>query len=56
LADELIQSKKEQAGHVMLVDLVRNDLGKVCLPHAVKVKKNWELEKYPSCWPDIHTR
>lgn len=44
--EELFKSKKEQAEHVMLVDLARNDLGKVCLPHTIKVSRNMELEKY----------
>lgn len=46
LAEELFQSEKERAEHVMLVDLARNDLGKVCLPHTIKVKEKMNLEKY----------
>jgi len=46
LAEELFQSEKEIAEHVMLVDLARNDLGKVCLPHSIKVIEKMNLEKY----------
>ena len=46
LAGELYKSEKERAEHVMLVDLARNDLGRVCLPHTVKVKQKMQLEKY----------
>lgn len=46
LAEELFQSEKERAEHVMLVDLARNDLGRVCLPHTIKVQEKMNLEKY----------
>jgi anthranilate synthase component 1 len=46
LAEELFQSEKEIAEHVMLVDLARNDLGKVSLPNTIKIKEKMNLEKY----------
>ena len=46
LAAELFQSEKERAEHVMLVDLARNDLGKVCFPHTIKLEEKMNLEKY----------
>jgi anthranilate synthase component 1 len=46
LQEELLSSEKEIAEHVMLVDLARNDLGKVCLPHSIKLKEKMKLEKY----------
>lgn len=45
-AEELFQSEKEKAEHVMLVDLARNDLGRVCLPHTIKIEEKMNLEKY----------
>ncbi|MEI5909517.1 aminodeoxychorismate synthase, component I [Bacillus spongiae] len=46
LADELIQNEKERAEHVMLVDLERNDLGRVCQYGTVEVDEFMVIEKY----------
>jgi anthranilate synthase component 1 len=43
---ELLASKKERAEHVMLVDLGRNDLGRVCDFGSVKVTEEMVIEKY----------
>ncbi len=43
---ELMESAKEQAEHIMLVDLERNDLGKVCEYGSVKVDELLTIEKY----------
>ncbi|MFA5159445.1 MAG: anthranilate synthase component I family protein [Candidatus Omnitrophota bacterium] len=42
----LLQNEKEKAEHLMLVDLERNDLGRVCDYRSVKVKEFMTLEKY----------
>jgi para-aminobenzoate synthetase component 1 len=42
----LLQNEKEKAEHLMLVDLERNDLGRVCSYRSVKVKAFMTLEKY----------
>ncbi|MEK3890185.1 anthranilate synthase component I family protein [Bacillus sp. FSL K6-3431] len=46
LANELMENKKEQAEHIMLVDLERNDIGKVCAYGSVKVDELMTVEKY----------
>lgn len=46
LADELIENEKERAEHVMLVDLERNDLGRVCKYGTVEVNEFMVIEKY----------
>lgn len=46
LAEELLADTKERAEHLMLVDLGRNDLGRVCLPGTVDVADFMSIEKY----------
>ncbi|MGC8661292.1 MAG: anthranilate synthase component I [Nitrososphaeria archaeon] len=46
LERELMASEKERAEHMMLVDLARNDMGKVCMPGTVKVTELMYVEKY----------
>ncbi len=46
LAAELMKDKKELAEHVMLVDLGRNDLGRVCETGTVKVSEFMVIERY----------
>jgi anthranilate synthase component 1 len=46
LADELLADPKERAEHVMLVDLGRNDLGRVCDYGTVKVTDMMYVERY----------
>lgn len=49
-ARELVASGKDQAEHVMIVDLERNDLGRVCVPGSVRVPELAALEGHPSVW------
>lgn len=44
--NELISDPKEQAEHVMLVDLGRNDLGRVAKPGSVKLERYMEVERF----------
>ena len=46
LAEQLQRDPKERAEHVMLVDLGRNDLGRVARPGTVTVSKYMEVERY----------
>ncbi|MCD6575521.1 anthranilate synthase component I [Candidatus Aerophobetes bacterium] len=46
LAKELLSNTKERAEHIMLVDLGRNDLGRVCNYGTVKVGELFSLERY----------
>src|SRR3989339_170219 len=46
LKTKLLNDKKEKAEHIMLVDLERNDLGRVCKYGTVKVTEMMKLEKY----------
>ena len=46
LEKELLGDDKERAEHVMLVDLARNDLGRVCDPGTVKVTRMMEVERF----------
>ena len=46
MAEELQVSEKERAEHIMLVDLARNDLGRVCEAGTVQVTSLMAIERY----------
>jgi para-aminobenzoate synthetase component I len=48
LADELLSSSKDRAENIMIVDLERNDLGRICRYGSVKVSELTVLEKFPT--------
>ncbi len=50
LARELLSHPKEQAEHIMLIDLERNDLGRVCRPGTIEVNELMILES----WQHVH--
>lgn len=46
LADELLADPKERAEHLMLIDLARNDIGRVAMTGTVRVTEQMAIEKY----------
>lgn len=55
LAELLAADPKERAEHVMIVDLVRNDLGRVAIPGSVHVPKLMHLEAFRGVWHGVST-
>lgn len=50
LAEQLKKNQKERAENVMIVDLLRNDLGRVAVTGSVQVPRLFETEPYPTLW------
>lgn len=49
-AQQLLQSAKDRAENLMIVDLLRNDIGKLAIPGTVHVPNLFTLEQYPTLW------
>ncbi|OZI77797.1 aminodeoxychorismate synthase component I [Bordetella genomosp. 12] len=50
LAGQLLASEKDRAENLMIVDLLRNDLGRLARPGSVSVDALFSLERYPTVW------
>lgn len=53
--EELLLSKKERAEHTMIVDLIRNDLGKICEIGSIKMTKDFEIKDFINLYHLIST-
>jgi para-aminobenzoate synthetase/4-amino-4-deoxychorismate lyase len=49
-ADWLLNSEKDRAENVMIVDMVRNDLGRIAKVGSVRADKLFQIERYPTVW------
>jgi para-aminobenzoate synthetase/4-amino-4-deoxychorismate lyase len=49
-AEALRLSEKDRAENIMIVDMIRNDIGRVAIPGSVETLSTYDIEKYPTIW------
>jgi para-aminobenzoate synthetase component 1 len=55
LRDELLNSAKDRAENIMIVDLLRNDIGRICDFGSVRIEKLCDLEEHPTLFHLVST-
>jgi len=50
IAEKLNQSEKNRAENIMIVDMMRNDLGRIATPSSINVTNLFDIERYPTVW------
>ncbi|MCK4565355.1 MAG: aminodeoxychorismate synthase component I, partial [Verrucomicrobia bacterium] len=49
-AEALRASEKDRAENIMIVDMIRNDIGRIAEPGSVETVSTYDVEKYPTVW------
>ena len=49
-AEALKNSAKDRAENIMIVDMIRNDIGRIAVPGSVETISRFDVEKYPTVW------
>ena len=49
-AEALRESEKDRAENIMIVDMIRNDIGRIAIPGGVETLSQYDVEKYPTVW------
>ncbi len=49
-AEMLRNSEKDRAENIMIVDMIRNDIGRIAEPGSVETVSKYDVEKYPTVW------
>jgi para-aminobenzoate synthetase/4-amino-4-deoxychorismate lyase len=49
-AEALRHSEKDRAENIMIVDMIRNDIGRIAQPGSIRTESFFDIEKYPTAW------
>ncbi len=50
---QLTRSEKDRSELLMIIDLMRNDISKICKPHSVEVKNPFQIKEYPTVFQQV---